>query len=270
MGYVNWTQGSKAGGYDSNSNNPPNPPPGTPPQGFGAFEFEPEKATDYEIGTKMQLGGVFEVNVAAYYTELDDLQVSSFDGVGYNVTNAGASTVQGLELDSRWQATSNLLFSASVAYTDFQFDQYIGPCYSGQTPDAPGPGGAINRCNYAGKAIQYVADWIASASADYRIPIGRYELRAVLDAYYSSDFNVSANLDPKQVQDAYTKLNGRLSFGPADGRWDLALIGKNLTDELIMPYGADTPLAFSLFRTFSAIRSVEPGRSVAVQGTWRF
>jgi iron complex outermembrane recepter protein len=273
MVYANWTRGAKAGGYDSNSNNPPNPPAGTPPQGFGEFEFAPEKATNYELGTKMTLGGVLELNLAAYYTELDDLQVSSFDGVGYNVTNAGASRIQGVEIDSRWQATSNLLFSASVAYTDFEFKKYIGPCYSGpppQTPDAPGPGGAINRCNYAGKTIQYVADWIASASADYRIPIGRFELRGVLDAYYTADYNVSANLDPKQVQEAYTKINARVSFGAADRSWELALLGKNLTDELIMPFGGDAPLAFSLFRTFSSVRSVEPGRSVAVQGTWRF
>lgn len=259
MGYASWTQGAKGGGYDSNSNN-------APPT--GSFEFQSEEATNYEIGAKMTLGGVVELNLAAYFTEFEDLQVSSFDGIAFNVTNAGAAEIRGVELDSRWQATSNLLFSAAVAYTDFEFTQYIGACYTGQTPDVPG----TSACDLSGKPNQLVAEWVASASADYRIPIGgRFELRTVLDAYYSGDYFVAATLDPKQVQEAYTKLNARIAFGDSEGRWDVALLGKNLTDKLIMPYGADVPLANAITGGgFSGMRLIEPGRSIAVQATLRF
>ena len=93
----------------------------------------------------------------------------------------------------------------------------------------------------------------------------------MLDGYYNGGYFVSANLDPKQMQDAYTKLNGHVSFGDADGRCDIALVGTNLTDEHIMPYGADVPLANSITGGgFSAMRIVEPGRTVALQGTVRF
>jgi iron complex outermembrane recepter protein len=257
MAYASWTKGAKAGGYDSNSNS--GPP-------FGSFEYLAEKAENYEIGAKMTLGGVFELNLAAYYTEFQDLQVSAYDGVSFKVTNAAAAEIQGVELDSRWQATSNLLFSAAVAYTDFEFTKYIGTCYTLQRPNV-----GTSACDLSGKKNQFVADWTASASADYRIPLGAFELRGVLDAYYTGDYFVSTTFDPKQVQDAYVKLNARLQFGAADGRWEIALLGKNLTDELIMPYGADVPLANSIaVGAFSGVRFVEPGRTVAFQGTLRF
>jgi hypothetical protein len=77
------------------------------------------------------------------------------------------------------------------------------------------------------------------------------------------------------VVDDYFRLNGRISIGADDGRWEIALIGKNLTDELIAPYGNDTPLSATatLFTTgargFSAWRFVEPARTIALQATYR-
>jgi iron complex outermembrane receptor protein len=52
--------------------------------------------------------------------------------------------------------------------------------------------------------------------------------------------------------------------------WEVALLGRNLTDEEIYPYGNDTPLAGSTLRAWSAWRFMEPARSFAVQGSLRF
>ncbi len=41
-----------------------------------------------------------------------------------NVTNAGEATVQGIELDGRWQATESLLISYAAGYLDFEFDSF--------------------------------------------------------------------------------------------------------------------------------------------------
>jgi hypothetical protein len=40
------------------------------------------------------------------------------------------------------------------------------------------------------------------------------------------------NLDPLERQEAYTKINGRIGFGQADGRWSLEAFVRNLTDEI--------------------------------------
>ncbi len=279
LAYLSFTRGSKSGGFDARSNNPTVPPavvctaPGTPPgcvppAGVGSFEFEEERATNVEAGVKASFGGTLEVNAAVYYTDFKNLQVSTFDGtLGFNVQNAGKAKIKGLEIDARWRATRNLLFAGSVAFTDFEFEDYFGQCAFGQTADAPD---GIN-CSYDGRTNEFVADRVATLGADYSRTVGEaHRVRATLELYYTSKYYVAPTLDARQVQGAYAKLNGRIGVGREDGRWELALVGKNLTDKRIMPYGNDTPLAGSTFGAFSAWRYVEPGRSVAIQGTMRF
>jgi outer membrane receptor protein involved in Fe transport len=207
------------------------------------------------------------MNAALYTTDFEDLQVSTFDGVlGFNVRNAGESEIKGLEVDMRWQATSNLLLTSSLAYTDFEFLDYIGQCFPGQTPDADD---GIN-CNYKGKTNEFVAPWVIAAGASYRRPIGaNFILSIATDVYYSDQYFVSPTLDPKQVQESYYKVNGRVGIGDQDGSWDISVIGKNLFNEQLLPYGNVTPLS-GLFGAFSSWRFVEPGSSVALQGTLRF
>jgi outer membrane receptor protein involved in Fe transport len=279
MLYASWRQGAKAGGFDARSNNPTAPPavpctaPGvpvgcTPASGIGSFEFEPEKSSTYEVGAKLTLGGTFEMNTAFYVTNFENLQVSTFDGVlGFNVRNAGQAEIKGLELDVRWQATPNLLFSSSVAYTDFVFQDYIGQCFFGQPSNA---GDGLN-CDYSGKTNEFVAPWVATVGANYSHPIGaNLMLHVGTDVYYTDEYFVAPTLDPKQKQGSYYKVNGRLGVSDADGSWDVSLVGKNLFNEQILPYGNDTPLAGRTFGAFSAWRFVEPGSTVALQGTVRF
>ncbi len=279
MMYASWSKGAKSGGFDARSNNSPVPPtplctaPNTPPgctpsSGLGSFEFDEEKATNFEIGAKFRVGGSFEMNAALYMTDFEDLQVSTFDGVlGFNVTNAGESEIKGLEIDMRWQATDNLLLYSSMAYTDFEFLDYIGQCAFGQPSDA---GDGLN-CNYKGKTNEFVAPWVITAGGNYRRPIfSNLAFHLGLDVYYSDQYFVAPTIDEKQVQESYYKVNGRIGVGELDGSWDVSVIGKNLFNEQILPYGNDTPLAGRTFGAFSAWRFVEPGSTVALQATLRF
>jgi hypothetical protein len=71
------------------------------------------------------------------------------------------------------------------------------------------------------------------------------------------------------MQQAYYKVNGRIGIGSQSNSWDVAIIGKNMLDEDVLPYGNVTPLASS-FGAFSSWRFVEPGSTFALQGTLRF
>jgi len=279
MMYASWSKGAKAGGFDARSNNSPIPPtpvctaPNTPPgctptAGIGSFEFDEERATSVEVGAKLRIGGSFELNAAMYMTDFEDLQVSTFDGVlGFNVTNAGESEIRGVELDMRWQATDNLQFFSSLAYTDFEFIDYIGQCAFGQPSDA---GDGLN-CSYAGKTNEFVAPWVITAGGSYVQPISsNLQFHIGLDAYYTDQYFVAPTLDERQTQEAYYKINGTLGVGAQDGSWDLSVVGKNITNEQILPYGNDTPLAGRTFGAFSAWRFVEPKATYALQGTVRF
>jgi iron complex outermembrane receptor protein len=282
MIYASHKQGYKSGGYDVRSNS--EPVPGSTGAGTlypdflsnsiasnvdpGSFEFEDEEALAHEVGSKMVLGdGAAELSVAVFYTEFDNLQVSIFDGtLGFNVGNAAKATTQGIELDGRWQLTDNWMLSGSVAYLDFEFDDFPnGQCVQGQEPDSPD-----GKCDYTGKTNQYVAEYSGAISINYDKELGPLLFRSTLDVLFTDSYETSQNLDSRVQQDAYAQLNLRLGIGDPDGRWEVALLGRNLTDEEIVSYANDTPLAFSQFGSPSWYGFVGRPRNVALQALFRF
>lgn len=142
MLYGTVSQGFKSGGFDARSNQSPaadDPAPHNPNYGddpseqfIGSFEFEEEEALSAELGVKTSLfAGRADLNVAAFYTEYDDLQVSIFDGtLGFNVGNAGAARTMGVEMDGRLALTETLTLSAALAWLDFEFTDFEnGQCF---------------------------------------------------------------------------------------------------------------------------------------------
>ncbi len=280
MVYASYKEGSKAGGFDARSNSPVGPR--TPADGFpflvaeGTFEYEDEEASSIELGAKMAFfDNQMELNVAAYETDYKNLQVSIFDGeVGFNVGNAGGATARGVELDGRWLATNNLLMSYSLAYSEFEFNDFEnGQCYLGQEPDIPKDVGARqpDLCIYNGKSNQYVAPVTAALVTQYHHEIGaNLMFKGALDIIYNDEFLLSQNLDPSVSQDSFYKFNGSLAISDIDNTWEVALIAKNITDETTLSYANEAPVAAGTFYVGSHYAFVQPPRTVAIQGTYRF
>ncbi|WP_372778634.1 TonB-dependent receptor [Litorivivens sp.] len=284
MIYTTLSRGYKSGGFDARSNASPSaepvplPPGAAPnparPEGrpvlIGTFEYEEEEATSLEIGFKSTLlDGAAELNAALFRTEFDNLQVSIFDGtLGFNVGNAASATTQGLELDGRIQLSEYLMLAGALAFLDFEFDDFQnGQCLAGQEPTAPD---GIN-CDYTGKTNQYVADFAGNLVLTYIRPISpEVGIGLSLDAIFTDDYNPAQNLDPAVQQDGYVKFNGRAGIAALDRTWELALVGKNLTDEVIVMYASDTPTAFTIFGNKGHYGFLEAPRSVALQFSYRW
>ncbi|MEZ5568880.1 MAG: TonB-dependent receptor [Halioglobus sp.] len=231
MLYASVSTGYKAGGFDARSNR------ATLPDGRTALEFEEEEALSMEIGAKLGLlDNAAELNIAVFRTEYDDLQVSVFDGVlGFDVQNAASATTQGVEMDGRWQVTDKLRLTGAVAYTDFEFDDYEnGACYKGQTPSQVV--GGVSFCDWKGNTNQFTPEFSGTLGINFVQPLlENLELSTAVDVIYSDDYFAAPDLDPQAVQDGYVKVNARIALGRADGVWEVALVGKNLTDEEISP-----------------------------------
>ena len=288
MVYGSAKKGFKSGGYDVRSNS--EPVPGSTGNGTlypssvagsvsnvdaGSFEFDDEEALAFELGSKMSLAdGAAELSVALFYTKFSDLQVSIYDGtLGFNVGNAAKATTQGVELDGRWQLTDNWMLSGSLAYLDFEFDDFLnGQCVQGQASDYPVDAPILLRgkCDYTGKTNQYVADYSGAIAINYEKELGPVLFRSTLDVLFTDSYLPSQNLDKRTEQDAYAKLNLRLAVGDPDGLWEVAVLGRNLTDETIITYANDTPLAFSQFGSPSYYGFVARPRTFAVQALMRF
>ena len=122
-----------------------------------------------------------------------------------------------------------------------------------------------------GNSNQLVSKFQGVATADFHFPVmGDYEISSVTDLFYTSKYDASSTYDPGLVQDGYATINTRVAFGPQDGGWQLAFLGKNLTDKQFLQYGGDVPLAGSTFGAKSNYSFFSQGRTLWVQGRVNF
>lgn len=280
MLYARYVTGFKAGGFDVRSNGNPDPAVvnalnlrTTPPTNIvGVFEYKDEEARSFELGAKTTVAhGRASVNVALYDTDYKDLQTSVFDGtLGFNVANASRATVRGIELDSRWAAGERLALSASVGLLDFKFDDFkVAQCYFNDPRPVTGPG----TCDATGDRKENTPKWTAALIVDYTYALqGNLIFRARPEVVYSDSYIWSPTLDPVATQSAVTRINLRLALGGTKERWEVALLGRNLTDERVSTFGGNATLAAALTNgTGNAYYTfVDRPRSWALQGTYRF
>lgn len=234
------------------------------------FEFEDEQATSVEIGSKMRLGQRAEMNVALFVTEIEDLQVSLFDGrTGFVVGNAAQLRSQGAEIESRFQINDVLGVEASLAWLDARFTDYEnGGCTAAMFLEHEAATGSRLGCrqDLSDKPTFLAPEWTANLALLVSSPLSdTLFFDARLDLNFRDDFYLDADNEAGLVQGAYTLVNLQLGLSPANENWRIALIGKNLTDRLYSTQGTDIPLTDGEFYKMTG-----PPRSVAVQGTWNF
>ena len=234
-----------------------------------------------------------EINMAYFHTEIKDLQLSVFDGgVGFNVSNAGLAVSQGLEIEFRSAISEYWFLSGSLAWMQFEYKDYKdGLCTSsdillmndGDTNTQP-----IN-CQYVdislegttdvtkktqadltGETNQYVASYSGSLSLEYQNNINdKLLFKGSVDVNFTDEYSPAQNLDPALQQDGYEVYNIRLAIvDDISEKWEIALMGRNITDEKIISYANDVPLSTSLFGTKTSYGFLQRTESWALQGKY--
>lgn len=270
MIYASYTQGSKGGGFDIRSNSYPDNPVNP-----GSFEFEDESATSYEVGGKFSFG-VVEVNVASFFTEYDDLQVTQFDGVvGFNVQNAAEAETKGIEIDGRWLISESLVLSGSLAYLDFEYlDFDVAQCAPSLVlPDQALSSTVDGLCNLSGERAIYTPELTGSLRLQYQHDISDWAYATYsLNMEYSDEYNAGVTLDPNTVQESYSRWGARVALADYDDKWQVALIANNITDERVMTLSNSLPFSTTLTAgTGVAYYGIyERPRSVAIELTYNF
>lgn len=260
MLYAKYGEGAKSGGFTSATRNP------TAAWTPADQEYGDESVTGIEAGMKSHwLSDRLELNVAVYDTEFDDLQVNTFtpDGavIVQRVTNAATASSAGIEVDLRFQATDNLLLGASLAVQDVQYDSFVNGTCSIES-------GLASPCDQSGTPLPLAADQSGNLFANLNLPIGS-TLAIVADLSYSfSDgYFTDANQEPAGQQGSWAKIDARLGIEAQNGRWSLAVIGRNLTDEKVL--GASQTF-FDQFLSPTVLGYLEPPMTLTVQGRLRF
>ena len=87
-------------------------------------------------------------------------------------------------------------------------------------------------CDQSGERKEYTPEYQFNIGANWETAItDGLVLRLAADANYMDDYLYAATLDEETRQDATTVVNARIALAEVDSVWEVALIGRNLTDE---------------------------------------
>lgn len=228
MVYGNASRGFKSGGYNIRAQATAVPRSAEP--------FKDEQVDSYEIGSKMGLlDQRLFLNLAAFHNKYKDIQLSIFTAYDSNndgkddaffgdFTNAGAATINGLEVEYQWLPTQHWAITGNLAWMDAKFDEYmfkgVNIAKQQAMTNAPDFSGAIN--------LEWRTDLAngghLSARAGYS-----YQSKVVATTEIVKD-PVTGALASPITQDGYGLVNANVTWRINDA-WSLSLAGTNLTNK---------------------------------------
>lgn len=204
----------------------------------GPQRVRPEVATNYEVGFK---GSFFDnrvrTSLALFSTTFKDFQTQAVDtdpitGLRtFILVNAGSIRTRGFEGSLNLYPTDTTSIDASVSYIDGKFRNFPGgQCYSGQTA-AQGCVGGVQ--DLKGAPLPANPKWSFNIGGEQVVKFGS----APFDGFINLNYNWRGQIqwdifqDPQAIENSVGLLSGSLGIRAKNGRYTLALYGKNLTNK---------------------------------------
>jgi outer membrane receptor protein involved in Fe transport len=183
-------------------------------------QYASDSLWNYEFGEKSSwLDHRLTVNASVFYIDWKGIQQWILLPCGFEYqANAGAATSKGGELEIDSRPIDPLQLSVGVGYQNAKITQA-----GADSPQRPGD------------PVFEVPDWTGNASVTWTQPMwGSDRLVSSIDYSYIGRSFSANNLSPvngfsTRERPAYELLNARI--GLMRNRWELALVGKNLTKE---------------------------------------
>jgi iron complex outermembrane receptor protein len=228
--YGTVARGFKSGGFNGSANS----------GASASTPFDPEEATNIELGLKTQtMGNRLLFNAAAFYIDYTDLQVFQLiEGARLVIDNAADATSQGLELELAARPTQGLNLSAGYAYLDAEYDEFI---------DDQGN-------DFSGNSLTRAPEHSGHFAVDYAFPTGERGVVTVGGEYmYQSEIFFDPDNFELVGDDGHGVLNARVAFETADGNWRFTAWGKNVSDELYYIHAIDGRGPFNLSQNAATV-----------------
>ena len=207
--YATASKGFKSGGFNISPVRP----------------FAPEDVWNYEIGFKSDLADrKLRLNVAAFYMDYSNIQVSQNTGNGLAlIQNAASSTIKGVEVEATVVPVTGFSVSLSAAYIDAKYDEFI--------LDQRNPAGT----SLGGEPLTRAPEWKLSAVADYAFAATDSldaNLRASVS--YEDEYYLEPLIQPARLaylRPSLATVDLRAGIGPGDNRWEVAAVVRNATNQ---------------------------------------
>ena len=210
--YLTYSKGFKSGGFDNRATR----------IDLATLPFAPEDVISYEAGLKAEfLDHRLRTNVAAFYNDYQNLQVSFYDPayVGSRRGNAGQAHSYGVELEAEAAVTERLSAQFSTGWLVAVYDEYKGAGGAGVDAD--------------GNRLTNSPRWSLSGGLTWEAPVEiPGELRLGVNAQYQtkSYSNAIPAAGGQHEIPAQGFVNAVATWTSPDPHWQVVLSARNLLD----------------------------------------
>ena len=239
--YIKSAKGFRGGGFDIRA--AVRPP------------FEPEEATDWEIGLKADwFDRRLRTNLAYYSTDYTNKQETVIiPGPSTLTQNAGEAEIEGFEAEVRIELLDRLSLFGTLAWFQGEYAEFIGARVENCTtnpatgmpwnPICQQPGFDQITYDAAGESLGNIAgsypEWAYSIGGRWEAPVGAGDLGIQLTYSWRDDNTAPVRLTDHQVSQEVRDeifgsvglLNVRIDYDLPQWDLNLALWSTNLTDE---------------------------------------
>lgn len=245
--------------------------------GFGA-----EKSRGGELGIKGRLfDGKVSFTSVLYSYKLEGLQLvmpeTTPAGLFVNyVRNAADAKTEGFEFDADFAVSPEMALQFGLSYNDAKITSFPNaPCWSGQTA-ATGckvittpQGGSTSVTDRKGDPLSKAPKWVLNAGFNYETELSSALLMGLSGQYkYSSSYRTQDDGAPYAFQPSYSTIDATVRIGAVDRKWELALIGRNLTNEYYLQVTSPRPGAPTGTGELHGV--IARPREVALQASFKF
>ncbi|MFO7287200.1 MAG: TonB-dependent receptor [Gammaproteobacteria bacterium] len=243
MAYVSYSEGFKSGGWTTRLSAPHLTTQPTPDNPLG-LEFDAETAEAWEIGLKTQLvDRTLQLNLAAFTTDYEDIQVTQQIGASPVFSNGGDGTITGFEAEAFWLPTDRLTLRAGFGWLDAEYDRIQEGVIRPDGSPLPLDSKFVN-----------VPERSWNIGFDYELPVGggaRWGFHA--DWVHDDEIANDLGNTPELMQPETDFFNAAISYRSASN-WQVIFGGRNLGDERHVVTGQNQPAAGLVNGTYNRPR----------------
>ncbi|HKX77319.1 MAG TPA: TonB-dependent receptor [Novosphingobium sp.] len=217
----------------------------------------PETVWAYEAGLKTRLlDNRLRVNIAGFYYDYSDLQLTKIDGQNVVLTNAASAEIYGLEVETTFNPTENLTLNLNGSWLHSQFTEF-------SNSDQGRPG--LGQIDLAGNQLPQSPEFTLSGSVEFSLPVRTGAIVARAQGFWSSrvyfdEFNVDAVSQP-----SYAKFDLSLGYRGQSGVEVTAFVN-NVTDKKYL----ETAYQSTNLTGFPVNGFLAPPRTYGVRARYNF
>jgi len=249
-----WQRAFKSGGFVNNASE------------YTTFvqPYGEERIDNFEIGVKSEwLDRRLQINANIYYQKLNGLQrqvirpANNTTGQETFITNAANARSYGFELELIAIPTDGLTLNANLAYNDIKYTSYCADLDGPEATEVPsngravcGPGATelpngtwIVSTDFQDVPLQFAPKVIINFGWTYDFPVGNMGNVSIGNSFtYTGKMNVTGVPFPYSDRRSMLLVDAQIAWEHPEGRYRVAVWGKNLTNEVERL--SVTPVAF--------------------------